>query len=210
MLRTFVLVLLSAAALPAAALSLQFSPRTLSASGATPRSIVVIFGISYGLTATDPPLQFRSRHAELLIDDDGDGVVTLTFERDIPTFAAWVAVDVQTGRWVAQGSPGYEPGVLALQDLVRADNAGQLRKVTAKLPEIELLVVRPGNGAWALGAAKRSRLDEGGRGEPLRLDVSRAKALGGSAAPLHALRPGDIVAVIDPLKMAYGITEVGK
>jgi hypothetical protein len=197
-------------AVPALALSLQFAPRTLTARGATPRGTVAIFGISYGLTATRPPLQFRSRHTELLTDDDGDGVVTLSFARDIPTFAVWIAVDVQTGRWVAQGSPGYEPGVLALQDLVRADNAGQMRKVTAKLPEIELLIVRPGTGAWALGAAKRSSIDEGGRGEPLRLDISHAKALGGAAAPLHALRPGDIIAVIDPLKMAYVVTEVGK
>jgi hypothetical protein len=145
-----------------------------------------------------------------LIDDDGDGAVTLTFERDIPTFAVWIAVDVQTGRWTAQGSPGYEPGVLALQDLVRSDNAGQMRKLTAKMPEMDVLIVRPGDGAWALYAAKRSRLDEGGRGEPLRLDVAHAAPLGGSAAALHTLRSGDIVAIIDPLKMAYVVTEVGK
>jgi hypothetical protein len=197
--------------LPAAAQpSLQFSPRALSVRNVTPGGRVAVFGIAYGLTETRPPIPFRSRHAELLNDDDRDGVVTLTFQRDIPTLAVWVTVDVQTGSWTAQGSPGYEPRVLSLQDLVRNDNAGQLRKLTANLPEIEVLLVRPGNGAWVLNAAKQSRVDESGRGEPLRVDVDRATPLGGSTQAAHTFRPGDVVVLIDPLQMAYAVTEVGK
>lgn len=195
-----------AAAQPA----LQFSPRALSVRGVTPGGNAMIFGVSYGPTATTPPLPFRSRHAELLSDSDGDGIVTLPFERDIPTMAAWVVVDVQSGRWVAQGSPGFEPRLLPLQGLVRNDNAGQLRKLTARLPEVEVLLVRPAEGAWVLHAAKRSRVDEGGPGEPLRVDIEHARPVGASPRSAHTFRPGDVVAIIDPLKMAYLVTEVGR
>jgi hypothetical protein len=94
-------------------------------------------------------------------------------------------------------------------DAAKHDNTGQLKKIEWPVSEADLLVVRPGLGAWHLYASQASELDENKtNGGPLRLDVENMQAIGDSPAPPKNLKKGDIVAIFNPRRMRYGVLEV--
>lgn len=97
---------------------------------------------------------------ETLVDEDGDGTVTLDVGRPLPALAVWVVVDVASGERRVVTPESFEaerrevrPGAF------RA--AGEL--VELAVPRAEVLVVRPGRGENA--GAFRARLGDGGEGD---------------------------------------------
>jgi hypothetical protein len=122
-----------------------------------------------------------------------------------------VAVDLTSGQWVAGGSPGFEPQAIPSEPFAKQDTAGQLRKLSALVPEMDVLLVRPGMGAWRIYAAKTSAFDENGReARPLQIDVGEMIPLSGSLPKLDSIHQGDILALIEPQSMHFAVVEVGK
>jgi hypothetical protein len=120
-------------------------------------------------------------------------------------------VDVTTGQWAASGSPGFDAQMIPLDEFAKHDNAGQLRKLSAQVPEMDVLLVRPRTGAWRIYTAKTSAIDEGGRNEgPLRIDVGEMVPLSDSLPKLNSFHKGDILALIEPRSMRFAVVEVGK
>ena len=100
---------------------------------------------------------------------------------------------------------------MSLREIVKHDSRGQLRKLAAAVSEMEVLLVRPGEGAWRLYAARTSAFDESSPDErQLRIDVDRMTPMGDTAGAVHTVRPRDIVALIDPVEMRYAVVEVGR
>jgi hypothetical protein len=122
-----------------------------------------------------------------------------------------VAVDLATGEWTASGSPGFGALHVPAEEFAKNDNAGQLKKLSANVPEMDVLVVRPGAGAWWIYTAKTSPIDESGRDErALRIDVSAMRPLSDTFPKLNSFHKGDILALIEPRSMRYAVVEVGK
>lgn len=193
--------------------ALHFGPRTVSVTGATAGGEVAFFAVAKEWTDGSPAIPLHTRHAVVLHDHDRDGSVVFERERDLPLMAIWIAVDMTSGRWAAGTSPGFEPDLLPQQEFAKHDNAGQLRKLSAALPEMQILLVRPGGkGAWTLHAVKRGKLDESARGErPLRIDVGTMIPLGeGVSDPPNSLHGGDVLALVEPRSMRFAVVEVGK
>jgi hypothetical protein len=202
-----------AAAVPARAgsLLLTFGDRSVTVSGATPGGNVVLFDIAKEASGSVVPVPTKTGQAIVLHDDDHDGTVLFERERTIPLLAIWVAVDLASGQWVANGSPGFEPQTIALETLAKQDNAGQLRKLSALVPEMDVLLVRPGTGAWRIYAAKTSGLDENAHGErSLQIDVGQMIPLSASLPKPDALHQGDVIVLIEPQSMRFAVQEVGK
>jgi hypothetical protein len=190
---------------------LTFGEHSVTVSGTTPGADVVFYAIAKEPSAGVPAIPLKTRHAVVLHDIDHTGTVRFERDRSVPQIGIWIAVDLATGQWVASGSPGFDERKLPLQDFVKADAAGQLRKLSADVPQLDAVLVRPGAGAWMIYVAKTSGLDESARdGGPLRVDVSGMLPLRGSPAPPAAFRLGDILVIIDPLTMRFAVVEVGK
>jgi hypothetical protein len=202
-----------AISLPARAgsLVLTFGERSVTVSGATPGSDVVLFAIAKEPGNSVVPVPMKTVHAVVLHDDDHDGTVIFERQRAVPLIAVWVAVDLASGQWVASGSPGFDAQTIPLESLAKQDNAGQLRKLSALVPEMDVLLVRPGTGAWRVYAAKTSTIDENGRAaRPLQIDVGAMIPLATSLPKLDAIHQGDILALIEPHSMRFAVVEVGK
>ncbi|HEY0140962.1 MAG TPA: hypothetical protein VGF48_08700 [Thermoanaerobaculia bacterium] len=194
------------------ALRVEFRDRAIEISDVTRDGRIVVFGVAREMTNTTPPIERVVRHVQIVEDADGDGVVRYELDRAVPARGMWAFVDLASGASAALPSPGYEPVRLDLAGgAVKHDNAGQLRKLEWPLSELALLLVRPGDGVWLLNTARHARLDENGSGDgPLRIDVAAMKPLGNSSAAPHNFKPGDIVVVMHPRWMEFGLEEVGK
>ncbi|MEA2491578.1 MAG: hypothetical protein QOH21_3370 [Acidobacteriota bacterium] len=212
------LYFLSTAAVLAAAapdrddLSVEFQNDTVIIRNVSPGARVAVLSVAREMSQGQPPVPRLVRRTEVITDDDRDGVVRLELGKLIPRMAMWAFVDMNTGASIALPTPGYEPPRLNLSDeLVKHDNAGQLKKLDLVYAEVEILLVRPGTGAWRLNAAKYSQLDESKHSEdPIRLDVESMLPVGDSPNAPHSVKPGDVIAIVDLRWMQYGIMEVGK
>jgi hypothetical protein len=195
----------------ASSLLLTFGERSVTISGATPGGDVVLFDIAKEASGSVVPVPTKTGQAVVLHDDDHDGTVIFERQRTIPLIAIWIAVDLASGQWAANGSPGFEAQTIPLGTLAKQDNAGQLRKLSAPVPEMDVLLVRPGTGAWRIYAAKTSALDENAHGErPLQIDVGGMIPLLGSLSKLDAIHQGDVIVLIEPQSMRFAVQEVGK
>jgi hypothetical protein len=214
--RFVLLVSLAAASMSHAAertpLTIRFSDGAITAEGVTAGGSVVFFAMTRDLVQAQPPLYGPRQYMEIVRDDDRDGSVRLAVSRNA-TLGVWAVVDMASGAHGIAPTPGYEPErVVFLPQVLKNDNAGQLRKLEWPFAEIELLLVRPGDGAWRLSASKYSGRDENKNSHaPLRIDVTSMEAVGASAAAApHNFKPGDVVVVMNPRWMQYGVVEVGK
>jgi hypothetical protein len=202
----------SAGAADDAPLTLRFSDNAVTAEGITPGGNAVVFATSVEKLQSQPDLYGPRHWTKLVSDDDRDGAVRI----DVPagaTIGIWAVVDICSGRYAVSPTPGYEPQRFEFpsDEVVKHDNAGQLRKLQWPVSEMDVLLVRPGDGAWELYASKDSGRDES-RNTPgaLRIDVGSMTAVGGDAAAPNRFRPGDVVVVFNSARMQYGAFEVGK
>ncbi len=215
-LRTLVAVLAIAAlaasaSVRAASLALSFGDRSVTINGVTPGGDVAFFAIAKEPSTSVPAIPLKTEYALVLHDDDRDGKVIFVRERALPAIGIWVAVDIGTGQWVASGSPGFDARLIALPEFVQHDDTGQLRKLSAAVPEMYVLLVRPGTGVWGIHAAKTSALDESSHGERrLRIDVTRMVSVSTSLPAPISFERGDILALIEPEAMRYAVVEVGR
>lgn len=143
---------------PLQALEIAVSEHQVEASGVTAGGEVAWLTVWRELDE-------RSRTRVTLLDrttsdEDGDGRVTLEVERPIPPLSVWVAVDVTTGQ-AAIVSPEGIPLRWAPDGSVR--RTGPHIEVALKRPE--LLLVRPGLGAFRARVADGARDDAGARGD---------------------------------------------
>jgi hypothetical protein len=169
----------------------------------TPRSTVAVVGVA------QEPANYLWRIAsrrELLLDDDGDARLAYTPPHGVAFRSIWIAVDVASGA----SAMAVPPGFIAEEMHELAVGSGKAVETVAKTLDIsrgrvEILLVRPGAGAWSLSAREGGPDDRDGtpnnrlrvhlqRLLPLRLDYG--------AAP-DALREGDVVVVLDANRMQY-------
>jgi hypothetical protein len=146
-------------------------------------------------------------------DDNDDGTVTIAMGRRIPLRAIFVAVDVESGRYVIASPAGYDPAILPFPtSFTRKDAEGLLGVFDIDRTSAQMLIVQKKGGAWRLVATEGSSADaDRTNNGKLSLGNADARPVGGgnAAAPKH-LKNGDIIAVIDPGTMEVFVTEVGK
>jgi hypothetical protein len=200
-----------AADLKPAAPVITILDKAVVVSSITPGGKVLLFSTGREMSQTRPPVRQPARTAVVLSDDTHTGTVRYDARKPLPDMAVWLAVDFTSGSYALQATRGFEPPRVDLSgDVVKNDNAGQLRKIEWQVAEVEVVVARPGVGAWYVYAAKQSKLDENASNtRPLRLDFDSLAPIGDSPANPHNFRKGDVVALFDPRWLQYGVTEVG-
>jgi len=182
----------------------SFEEQAVVVSGLTPKGQVVWFGVAKQIEGF---MAHFVRREDLLTDEDGDGAVRFELDRTVPLQSIWVAVDLATGDAAVATPEGYP-----LRDASAAPGRG---RGVAGRPDwiedgrelLELLVVRPGQGAWGLTLGDGGVNDDDGRADgKITAALAWLRAVGSSPAPstpLEHFQPKDLVFAVDLDRMEF-------
>jgi hypothetical protein len=184
----------------AVALVLDLYEDDLLITGVTPGADAVLFSVAR------EPADFNAiivRRLEVLSDTDSDGLVRWEVGQPVPFRSIWVAVDLASGE-LALATPEEYPLREAeiAEPLAKTGPGGALDQLEIGGDSIELLVVRPGVGAWVQSIVDGGEEDDDEPANRLvTATVPAMEALGASPpAPLELVL-GDLVIGIDPDRM---------
>jgi hypothetical protein len=196
-----------AAAAPAAAVELSFTPTSATVTGAAPGARVVFLSVGWervGFVAN------RFRWQRVAVDEDGDGAVTVDFGRTIPLSTVWAAVDLETGQWTSRTPAAGSFGLVAPQEVV-----GRFPdRVTVAWDEVELIQVRPGpgtqSGVWGRYArdGKVDDADLEANGVTTVLLFGLWAIQDNPSTPPGELVPGDLLVVVHPETLELYVEQI--
>ena len=203
----------------ASALTLRVEQDAVVASDVTRFGKAVFFAVTY----EGGTVPMRSQKATVLRDDDGDGVIKLAMPDGVPFIGIWSVVDLANGAVQLGTKENYE--LIELEEPLaetfkRADRGGGYDRIEQFAGDVEMLVVRPGEGAWTMNGAKGGEedLDFGATGK-LVLGFGRLRTLSDRTSDRErtldrertpgALRDGDVVVVINVGEMRASAATLG-
>jgi hypothetical protein len=186
---------------------ISFGESSVKAEGITKSAKVVFFSVAregQGYRVRSVPRQ------EMVEDTDGDGAVSLDLGAAVPFRSIWAAVDLASGAFAVASPDGYTPVRL---DFPLAGLRGQANGKPDRLDDrrysLEVLVARPGEGAWRLSLGDGDADDEdkvsNGR---IEWAVAKGRAVKGEAAAPRDFNPGDVVIAMDPNRMEFYATRL--
>ena len=192
-------------------LALTFETQAIVIDGVTPSGEIAVFSIARR--------QVSHHFAEsmgrkfLLRDEEGTGRIRFDLGRAVEPTAVWAVVDIATGRQSIV-TLGTSPTAARLPNgALKHSHGAQKAHLRIALPAAEVLVVRPGSGAWFAVAGDGGKLDSDGRAdggtslETEQLEDAKAK----EKKKLAKFRKGDVVIAIDPRSLRwFSSTEIGE
>lgn len=188
--------------------SIAFQPPGIVISGITPGGMVTLCSEAKELRK----FQNRFIHREAMVPDKNNaGEVRLPLE-SVAAISIWIAVDNTTGAYAVAMPPGspYAP-IDVPPNALRRNGKGELFKIDMPLAIFDLVLVRPGEGAWsgtiADGGSKDDDPRPNGRSAG---DIAKLLPLGSSGPPPDRLRKGDVLIGIDPMSLHYFAVTVGE
>jgi hypothetical protein len=170
----------------------------LSFTGITPGGDMVLFGIA---VHTSTGVLTKYPFALVVSDTDRDGAVDYKPRGGVPLRSLWFAADLENGSFAVLSPEGYELKHREIENRsVKKDTDGLVEALELERGHLEVLLVRPGKGAWIL------RVREGTSSDGDRVRDGRLTVLFDEATPLgetkekapKKLKSGDILAVLDP------------
>jgi len=177
--------------------TLTFTPSTVTVSGVTSGGKVAWIEVARQI---DDMFLRLVRKADVTVDTDTNGSVSIEPDDGVPPQSVWLAVDMATGAFVS-GAPSSFP-ILAAQlplSAIATPLEGGGDAVKLDRPQIEILVVRPSVGAWVstVGDGGPSDSDQLGNGA-VEVAVEVLDPLGDTHDPAAAnLAAGDLIVVVD-------------
>jgi hypothetical protein len=189
-------VLLAFALAAEGELTASLLPRKIVFSGVTPGGELVLFA---GTIGNDRGMATRALITEALVDSDNDGTVTYEATIDIPFRSIWTGVDVATGTIAVAAPDGYDANHAEISAGAFKHDGEGVAAIEVERFRIDMLLVRPGTGAWIYTGAEGGGKDgDHSRDGRLTALFGDAEAVGGRDAksPKH-LKRGDVVAMLD-------------
>lgn len=189
------IALLFIAGAAAAAPRLVFTDARATAEGIRPGGDAIFFVHS----VTDFSGSARlSRIVRVVADEDRDGDVSI--EGAVHPSSVWVVVDYASGEY-AIATPAGGPPVKELRHRGNGWAAGRA-DLDFGVSELDVLLVRPGRGAWTRRFHEGGSRDGDRRADAnLRISLSAMKVLhGGDSTPSVAL-PRDLVIAVHPVEL---------
>ena len=177
-------------------LQVSFDEHEVVVSGLAPGSRVAWLSL-----ASEPRRYYvREVRREGIEAADGTGTARIDAGEAVPPRSVWGVVDLESGAaaWAAPEGFPLEEVVPEGGGLAR-DDGGRLNRLLSRAVGLELLVVRPGSGAWGLTVFDGSPADRDGEpdgGLVVALDEGRPLLDSPAAAPALLLA-GDVVLGID-------------
>jgi hypothetical protein len=188
--------------------ALTVSAQAVTATGMTPGGTVVWLEMARKIAEYEP-LYLRQQGE---VQADAQGQAQLPVTETVPPVSIWIAVDLKTGAYATASPAGFSPLVFALAP-------GSLEVRGATLPDqlldaadyAEVLLVRPGTGAWGKTVGRGGGADESDPSEPaFRLSLDRLDPLLAAHGPAPGkLQANDLIFVLHPAAMAIAAAAVG-
>lgn len=195
--------------LPAAALGqpgIAFEEGAVRVSGLSPGTSVVVFAASL----ERPDVYVRVvRRQHLLSDDDRDGEARLDLSSGVPPHSVWAVVDMSTGS-VATAVPQDAPlrSRETPKGAVQHAQGDGVDSISLPEPLLDLLLVRPGVGAWRGRFAEGTPTDGDETGDGwLRVQVTQLAPWEQKSLAPTRLLSGDVLVAVNPETLAvYTLT----
>ena len=184
--------LLSGSGLSAAppAVSVHFTPRTVVASGFSPGAQVLFFGVG------KIPLTYYSRFRTwqfVATAEGGEGTATMQSEIDIPMTSVWAIADLRTGQVRLATPRTVRVRTVAIG---RSAIRGASDTFSFDRSYLDLLYVRPGEGAWIWHASDGSPGDRDGANGLTTINIASGVRVTGASIP-KVFAPGGTLVAID-------------
>jgi hypothetical protein len=184
-----------------AAPQITFQETAVVASGLPPGGKVVWFGVAREISERVATIVRREK---ISADEDNDGAVRFEVGKKVPFQSIWVVVDLATGKPAVAVPEGYSLSSVPLpaQNLGRGE-ASEPDWLQDTRGYVEILLIRPGEGAWGATVGDGGRDDDDGAQDGrLRASLPRLRGVGPSPpTPPERFKTGDVVLVIDPNRM---------
>jgi hypothetical protein len=188
--------------------SIAFAKTSVTVSGITPKGQAVLFGVAREIAEDD--VATLVRRSQVLTDDDADGIVRFDLDRDVPFRSVWVAVDLATGQFATAAPEGYPLRQVSWRGSGIERGASRSDRVDDARSFAEVLLVRPGVGAWQLTVGDGSGNDDDGAADGrITAALDRMTPVAGTAPPPARFDPSDVVVLIDPNRMELTVVRAG-
>jgi hypothetical protein len=190
-------------------LQIAVSSHDVRIANVTPGGTVVLYSSSI---ASDGGLLRQRKVATTITDSARIGSVAFASNTPIPFRSVWIAVDLETSRYVVGGPDGYDVSLRPFPSThLHGDAEGTIGLFDLRQLSGEMLIVRPKTGAWEVVAAEGGTNDgDRARNGKLSLSVDDAVPIAQSGPPPKRLKNGDIIAVIDPHRLDVVIAELDR
>jgi hypothetical protein len=200
---------LAAAASPlAAAPSFGFFASHLTVVGVTPDSPVAVLGVAHEPRGA---YQAVATCRSLTPPADREGTAVLELGQAVAPSSLWAAVDLASGALAVGAPEGAEVRQVPLAgDALVATTDGAVEAIRHPHRLVELLLVRPGVGAWGLRAGDGGTEDfDGAVDDAVTLLLERLEGVGDGPAFPGELLAGDVLVLLDPDRLEVATTTVG-
>ena len=188
--------------------TLVVTDQSVVAAGMTPGGAVVWLGMARRVAEYEAT--FVRSHGTMQADAQGQATLPLT--EAVPLQSVWAAIDLQTGAYATASPTGFAP--LAIQlgpGALEVRGAGLADRLADVADYAEVLLVRPGKGAWGKAIGRGGADDEGNPGDAaFRLALDKLEPLPGTTGTAPAkLSAGDLVFVLHPQAMGLAVVTFG-
>jgi len=190
-------------------LTLSFEDLAVVAQDLTPGGDAVFFSVARIPRGYYNQVE-RFRSLEL-VDSFGEARYSPeTDDGSPPLKSVWAVVDLSSGAYAVGAPPGF-----VLQQVAFPGKAfevgppGLVNRLRQRFSFIDMLVVRPGVGAWWLRAHDTGPHDHDGADDDVSTtDLEDLEPLGASPAPPGRFVAGDVLVVIDPRTLRFYATRL--
>jgi hypothetical protein len=180
--------------------AIELEGDSVRVTGATPGGKVVVFSVARETELH--PVRVVRRDA-IVPDTEGGGEITFELDREVPWQSVWVAVDLESGAFELATPQGFELREVPMPADAMRPAAGGVDSLADDREVLELLLVRPGLGAWG-GIVGDGGVNDatGASNGRVALRLSRLSPVGDSPELTpQVFRPGDVVIGIDPRRL---------
>jgi hypothetical protein len=188
--------------------ALSVSAAAVTATGMSPGGAVVWLGMARKVIAYEP-IHVR-RHGTVQADAKGQAQLPVT--EAVARRSIWVAVDLKTGGYATASPEGFAPLAFDLPGAAFEVRGGALADRLIDATDYgEVLLVRPGKGAWGKSVGRGGADDEAGPGEAaFKLSLDKLLPVPGTTDPSPGkLAARDLVFVLHPRTMAIAVVTFG-
>jgi hypothetical protein len=188
--------------------ALSVSTAAVTATGMSPGGAVVWLGMARKVVAYEAI--YAHRHGTVHADAKGQAQLPVT--EAVPRQSIWVAVDLKTGAYATASPAGFAPLAFELAAATLEVRGGVLADRLIDAADYgEVLLVRPGKGAWGKSVGRGGADDESAPGEAtLKLALDKLLPVPGTTDPSPGkLAAKDLVFVLHPRTMAIAVVAFG-
>ena len=173
----------------------------VTATGMTPGGGVVWLGMARRIETYEPI--YVRRHG--IVQADAKGQAELPVTEAVPRHSIWLAVDLKTGAYATASPAGFAPLAFTLSpEALELRGAALADRLIDTADYGEVLLVRPGKGAWGKAVGHGGLDDESATGEAVvKVAFDKLLPVPGTVEPAPAkLSAKDLVVVLHPRAMA--------